>query len=123
MSLTKLLLLLATPVSAPLSINLKLCVAKSKIVKKQQILGLLVTSLDESRFYFSETNIGRSITSSRNKYTDQSRKYLFNFYTNTISLNEVLELAGAKIVTDKENCDIDLSPESLEKATIINLLK
>jgi len=101
--------------------NNVICVAKTKIDKKQKILGLLVTYVDECRFYFSEVNIGRSISSFGNKYTDQSRKYLFDFYTNTISLNEVLKLAGAEIITEKTNVDIDLSLESLEKDKIIKL--
>ena len=56
-------------------------------------------------------------------YVGQTRKYLFGFYTNTISLNEVLRLAGAELVAEKEGADIDLSPETLEKDKIINLLR
>ena len=103
--------------------NELLCVAKSKINQKQKILGIAVALPKECRFYFSEVNIGRSITSSNNKYTEQSRKYLYNFYTNAISLNEVLRLAGAEMVADKADADIDLSPETLEKDKIINLLR
>lgn len=102
--------------------NNVLCVAKSKIDKHQKILGLLVVSGEGCKFYFSEINVGKSITSSGNKYTEQSRKYLYDFYTKTISLNEVLELAGAEIVTERgKTVDIDLSPENLEKSTIIKL--
>lgn len=101
--------------------NNVLCVAKSKIDKHQKILGLLVTSPDECKFYFSEINIGKSITSSGTEHAEQSRKYLYDFYTNTISLNEVLELAGAEVVREKENVDVDLSPENLEKDKIIKL--
>jgi hypothetical protein len=57
------------------------------------------------------------------KYVANSRKYLFHFYENAISLNEVLKKAGAKLVHDKEKCDIDLSPEVISKDSIINLLK
>ena len=99
------------------------CIAKSKIDVKQKILGLMITSPEESRFYFSETNIGKSITSSGTEFTERSRKYLLDFYTNAISLNEILELAGAKIVTERgKTVDIDLSPENLEKDKIIKLL-
>lgn len=98
-------------------------VAKSKINQKQKILGLLVTTANECRFYFAETYIGSSITSSNSKFAENSRKYLLDFYRNTISLNEVLVMAGGKIVKDKERCDIDLSPENLEKDKIINLVK
>jgi hypothetical protein len=100
-----------------------ICIAKTKINKKQRILGLLVTTTENSRFYFSEVDMGNSIVSSDKKYMVQSRDYLFNFYEGSISLNELLTKAGAKLVDDKEDCDIDLSPENLEKDKIINLLK
>ena len=98
-------------------------VAKTKINQKQKILGLLITTTNECRFYFAEAYLGRSITSSDNVFVENSRKYLFNFYRNTISLNNVLKKAGAKIVDDKEKCNIDLSPENLEKDKIIDLLR
>lgn len=98
------------------------CVSKTKINQKQKLLGLIVVTPNECKFYFCETNLGRSITSSTKDYTERARKYLFDFYTNTINLNEVLELAGAKVVTEKGNADIDLSPENLEKDKIITLL-
>ncbi len=97
-------------------------IAKSKIKTKQRILGLLVSTTKENRFYFTETDIGCSITSSSNEFTEASRNYLFNFYKDAITLNEVLEKAGAKLIKDKEKCDIDLSPEQLEKDTILNLI-
>jgi len=119
----KILMAKEHPVSKRFTVNPNniLCVAKSKVTMRQKILGLIVTSPDESKFYFSEINIGRSITSSGNEYTKHSRKYLFNYYTNTISLNQVLEQAGAEIVRSKDNVDIDLSPENLEKDKIIML--
>ena len=98
-------------------------IAKSKINQKQKVLGLLVTTTNECRFYFAETYLGMSITSLSNEFIENARKYLFDFYRNTISLNDVLVKAGAKIVTNKEKCDIDLSPENLEKDKIINLIK
>jgi len=97
-------------------------VAKTKINQKQMILGLLVTTTKECRFYFTESYIGQAISSSGKPYVENARKYLFEFYRNTISLNEVLETAGAKLITDKEKCDINLSIEALEKDTIINLI-
>jgi len=96
--------------------------AKSVMKEKQKVLGLLVTSKKENRFYFTETGLGNQISSSNSEHTEQARKYLFNFYENAISLNEILVSAGANIVTDKEKADIDLSVESLEKDTIIKLL-
>jgi len=37
-------------------------------------------------------------------------------------LNDLLIEAGAKVIKKKEKADIDLSPENLEKSTIIQLL-
>jgi hypothetical protein len=85
-------------------------------------LGLLVTTKDESRFYFAETSIGMSITSSVSEWAENSRKYLLSFYQNSIELKDILLKAGAELVDDKAESDIDLSPESLEKDTILNLL-
>lgn len=106
--------------------NKIIAIAKSEINKKQKVLGLLVVTEDECKFYFTETYIGNSITSqSTSKHIQQSKDYLFNFYENNnlLSLNTLLHNAGAFIVKDKDICDIDLSPELLEKDTIINLLK
>jgi len=85
------------------------------------MLGLIVTSPKGNKFYFSEADIGKDISARGSKYIQLSRKYLVDFYTNMISLNEILELAGAKIVREKKDLNIDLSPESLEKDTIIKL--
>ena len=99
------------------------CIAKTKINQKQKVLGLIVTTTNECRFYFVEAELGVSITSSGNEYVENARKYLFNFYENTISFNEILKKAGAKFVDDKEKADINLSPEELQKDSILNLIK
>ena len=97
-------------------------VVQSEISQRQKILGLLITTMDESRFYFVETSIGTSITARDSEVSKNSRKYLINFYQNSIELKDILSEAGAKLVDYKDKCDIDLSPESLEKDTILNLL-
>lgn len=102
--------------------NNVLSVAESKIDKRQKILGLIMTDANECRFYFAETSIGNSITSSNSKIAEQSRKYLLNFYKNTISLNDILLKAGAVIIDTKKNVDIDLSPENLGKDSLLNLI-
>ncbi len=103
--------------------NNVVAVADSKVNQKQKILGLLVTTTAGSRYYFAETNIGRSITSSESEFATRSRKYLLDFYENTIVLSDVLLKAGAELISEKEKADIDLSPETLEKDSILVLLK
>ena len=97
-------------------------IAKSKIDQKQNILGLLESTHEGCKFYYVQTAMGNAISSRNSHATEQSRKYLFNYYTDTMSLNEILELAGAELVDEGEDCDIDLSPESLTKDDIISLI-
>jgi hypothetical protein len=98
-------------------------VTNSKMREKQKVLGIIDITADGCKFYFSEFNIGRSITAHSNEYTKNSIKYLVSSYTNSISFNDILVKAGAIISNDKGECDIDLSLEKLEKDTIINLIK
>lgn len=96
---------------------------KKKNVSKELLReGLAVTTTGGCRFYFVEAYLGNSITSSGNEFVENARKYLFDYYTNTINLNDVLAKAGAIMIEDKEECDIDLSPEKLEKDSILNLI-
>jgi len=99
--------------------------ASSKIDARQKILGVIIIMNGESRFYFSECDMGNGITARTNKYSNNSYEYLFNYYRNTISLNGLLEKAGANIIekpTDEVEIDIDLSPSNLEKDTFVKLL-
>jgi len=98
------------------------CVTKAEIKHKQRILGIVKITNNECRFYFSETALGKSITSRENDYSLTSREYLQHYTTNMITLNDVLEMAGAEITSKKQNNSIDLSPETLQKDTIIGLL-
>ena len=100
------------------------CIAKTQINQRQKILGLIKTTPDECRFYFCETAIGNTISSSGKPYVEYGRKYLTDFYEDMFSLNDILEQAGARIneKEEDEEYDIDLSPENLEKDKIISLL-
>jgi hypothetical protein len=102
--------------------NNVICVVNSEINKKQKMLGLLQITDNHSRFYFCESSIGNSITSRNSKMTDHGREWMLNYYTETISLKEVFEESGAIFVTNKEKADIDLSPEKLDRNTLINLI-
>lgn len=94
----------------------------SKISCKQKILGLLLSTTKESKFYFAETAIGKSITSGNKDYTRHANQYLLDFYSNSISFNDLLVKAGAILADSKDDADIDLSPENIDKTTIINLI-
>lgn len=103
-------------------INNIIAEANINISKKQTILGLVANKDGENRVYFSNISIGNSITSSKKKYTNHTRKYLMEYTMNTINFKEILQMAGA-IVIDKisEEEHINLSPQALTKETFINL--
>jgi hypothetical protein len=91
--------------------------------QKQKALGLLIVRPEKTTFYFSEVNIGKSISSSQTKWAENARRYLLAYHENMISLEEILLEAGAKLTNDPNRCDIDLSPGRLEKDSFVNILK
>ncbi|HEA46440.1 MAG TPA: hypothetical protein ENH99_01525 [Candidatus Pacearchaeota archaeon] len=105
-------------------INNIIATANMNITKKQNILGLIVRVNNENRFYFAGVSVGNSITSSyRNEHSTYAREYLVSSLVDTLDFKEILEGAGAKVVSKKPKKDfIDLSPEALDKTTIINLI-
>jgi len=96
--------------------------AETKINKKQKMLGLLVSTFNRNRFYFSEADIGKSITSGNHDYVKNSRRYLAKFNRNTINLNDILISAGATLTQTEDECDINLAPKIIGKDTIIELI-
>jgi hypothetical protein len=108
-----------------IDVNNILATANINISKKQTMLGLIAGVDNDNRFYFSQTSIGNSISARVDRISTMSRKYLVNTLINSIDLKDVLLRAGA-IITDKVPMNdnyIDLSPESLTKTTIIDLLQ
>jgi len=106
--------------------NNVLSIAKTSLDQKQVLLGLVVTTTKECRFYYVQSALGSGITSSNNEYSMNALKYMFDYYDNTISLNKILEAAGAMLISDPDpelgGCDIDLSPEAISKDSIIGLV-
>jgi hypothetical protein len=94
--------------------------ANINVTDRQTILGVV----SDNTFYFWNTGIGRSITTSADKRATQTREYLITRCQSLVPLDVILELAGATIVHKRpEKGDyIDLSPENLDKTTILNLL-
>lgn len=90
---------------------------------KQKMLGLLVVDKSQAKFFFTETSLGKTITSSNKDWTEHARKYLLSYNENMIDMKEVLVMAGAKMVTDPLKADIDLSSEKLEKDSFLNILQ
>lgn len=102
--------------------NNMIAVAQSTINVKQKLLGFLTSDKNGNRFYFAETNIGNKNISENNTYMNNTRQYLYDMYTNLMPLSYIITMAGAIIVDNQEECDINLSVDKIEKDTIISML-
>jgi hypothetical protein len=102
--------------------NLILALSNTDIDVKQKNLGIIVATEADTKFYFAESNLGKSITARDTDYAEHARTYLLHYYTDTIVLNDLLVAAGAIMVKEATEADIDLSPEAIDKTTIIGLL-
>ena len=78
---------------------------------------------NENRFYFVEFEDGKTRSVRNSAANVHTLQYFNDFYKIGISLNTILVCGGAELVDSKEEADIDLSPESLSKETIIGLLQ
>lgn len=96
--------------------------ARSKVGKREKVLGILKAENGKAIFYFAESTFGNRRSSAEGGVAVNTRNYLLDFYTNPLSLKDALKEAGNEIVIDKTNCDIDLSPENLDKSKILELL-
>lgn len=97
--------------------------ASSDMKVKQKALGIIVADATGRKFYFAESDLGKSISVRGQAYAEQARKFLLNYYTDTIILNDILADAGAEFVEDVAEADIDLTPEAIDKTSILQLLK
>jgi hypothetical protein len=107
------------------NVNNIIATANINLTKKQNLLGLIIGVDGENRFYFSNTSIGDSITTRSNDVSVMVNKFMENSCHNIIEFADVLEKAGATVVSERpENGEefIDLSPEVLDKNTFIKLL-
>ncbi len=106
--------------------NSIVCKAVSKMDRSQKVLGLMAITDRYTRFHFSEAYIGNTASVQSKDYMRHALNYFTSFYTNPVSLNDILQQAGAIIITNKERrgeCDVDLSLENVDKGTFLNILK
>lgn len=93
--------------------------ANITLAKRQAILGLVA----ENRVYFANVSVGNSITSVNNDQATGTRRFLEKSLTSSLRLGDVLAAAGAVVVDERPSGEyVDLSPEALDKTTIIDLI-
>lgn len=102
--------------------NKILALSNSTIDVKQKTLGIIVAEENVTKFYFAEAEFQKAVSARHTAAAEQARKYLLSYYTDSIVLNDVLVAAGAEILEQPEDGALDLSPEAIDKTTILNLL-
>lgn len=102
--------------------NSLVVLTNSVMDKKHKALGIINVTDKHSRFYFMQSGLEQAISSQHTESAERARKFALNYYTDIITLNEVLELAGAKVVGEMAEGVVDLSPEAADKTAFIDLL-
>lgn len=91
--------------------------------RKESVIGLLAGRDKTSIVILFHTNVGGSVSSTSRKETVLTKEYLIQRANTPILLENIITLAGGIIIRDKSNEDfIDLSPEVLDKSTILKLI-
>lgn len=101
----------------------------TKLDAKQQIIGLFIPNKKKVKFVVINTNFGNIPVSSSNENTKNALIALYEKYSNTISLSDVLLDAGAILVQEPDEKDssfkdkiyLDLSYDSISKDTFIKM--
>ena len=88
----------------------------------QKVIGFVVINSDNIRFYFNDYSNGTARSSRMDEVQTMSFEYLNSYSKIQVKLNDLLKEAGATITTEKTEDSIDLSPEVINKETIISLL-
>jgi hypothetical protein len=99
--------------------------AEVNIKKKQNVIGLVASVLGDNRVYFTDFGMGHSVTSRSGERTTKTRNFLYTKLIHSISLTEILQASGAEVIHKRpeEGDYLDLSPEALDKTTILDLFK
>jgi hypothetical protein len=101
--------------------------SKTLIDIKQKCLGFVWIGPEGCKFYYTEVALGGGVTSRFPGAQEKALRYMVDYHANALSLREVLARAGANIISPDEieegvEIDIDLSPENLERDTILKLI-
>lgn len=93
--------------------------AETQVVQKQTILGLLLPEEEFLNFYISDIGSPGGRTSIWGENEDIVQRNLLGFYTSQLRLSDLFELE--RNPENKDQCDIDLTPNQLNKDTLMSL--
>lgn len=94
------------------------------IDKTGNTIGYVMNAGNETRVYLSNVSIANSITSRNNDASRKALQFFENTMLNTIDLEVLINMAGGTVIHEvpEDNVEyVNLSPEALDKNTIIGL--
>ena len=94
---------------------------KCKSIQKESILGMLAPVGGKQVFVLMNIGSGSARVSGSSELSIISRKAIISRYLNGLSFNKLLLSLGVEITTE-ENCDIDLSLNTLEKDSFLKII-
>lgn len=97
--------------------------AKCESVQKQMILGLLLQESSRQAFVLLNMGAGSSRVSGNSEIATLSRVALTQEWSNPLSFNKIVESLGAEIVEEREDADVDLSLNTLERDSFTKIFE
>lgn len=93
----------------------------SVMERKSKILGYIVVKNKKATFYFSESDMTNMISARDTDAIKHAKKYYFTKSKYSVSLRDMLGLAGAQFVDKVEDAEINLAPDAVERDTLLKL--
>lgn len=88
----------------------------------EMFLGFLTSDAEGiKKFYFSSGNTGTRIVARSDELTNKVISAMNSSFESALSLSAILERAGAILVSDAEDCDINLDPAEVTKDILLSL--
>lgn len=95
--------------------------AKTQAVQKQMIIGLLLQENSRQSFVLLNLGAGAARVSASSEVATLARVAFTQEWSNPLSFNKVVESLGAQIIKKREDADIDLSLDTLERDSFIKI--
>ena len=90
-------------------------------IQKQTILGMLIPKKDKQCFVLLNFGAGHTRVSGNSDVSTLSTKALKEQWNKPLTFNKIVKILGATIVDSKDDSTVDLSLETLQKDTLMNV--
>ncbi|OIQ21739.1 MAG: hypothetical protein BM557_02785 [Flavobacterium sp. MedPE-SWcel] len=94
---------------------------KCQSVQKQTILGMLIPEGKEQSFVLLNFGAGQARVSGNSEISNLATQALYQQWKSPIMLNDMIELLGGELITDKDKADYDFSLDSLGKDSLMKV--